>query len=262
MHRVISRHLCYLLTQNTLSTKEVLVDRDDIELVWLGQAGFLVRGAGATLAIDPYLSDECAALYGLVRTSPAPVAIDELDADLILVSHRHEDHFDVPVVLAALARGATVVAPASVVARIEGRGFASDRLVTLEQGAGVEVADVAVSAVLARHEVSGFLTEDAVGFLIRIGGITIYHSGDTEYTRLIPEALAGPIDAALLCVNGTGGNMNALEAAAPRGAARRTPRGPHAISGCGSRKATERERPSIQRSSPGRTRPCGPGRPS
>ena len=52
--------------------------------------------------------------------------------------------------------------------------------------------------------------------MLEIDGLRIYHSGDTEYDlrlRALAYNKRAPIDAALLVINGAGGNMNAHEAA-------------------------------------------------
>jgi L-ascorbate metabolism protein UlaG (beta-lactamase superfamily) len=71
-----------------------------------------------------------------------------------------------------------------------------------------------ISATPARHLVPGFLAEDAVGVVVEMDGSLIYHSGDTEYDRSLLQARdRGALSAALVSINGTGGNMNPIEAA-------------------------------------------------
>lgn len=43
-----------------------------MELVWLGQGGFLIRCGGASICLDPYLSDSCERSGGHTRIAPAP----------------------------------------------------------------------------------------------------------------------------------------------------------------------------------------------
>lgn len=183
-----------------------------LDIAWLGQAGFRLVHGGLSIAIDPYLSDECATLYGLVRRQAAPVAADELGADAVLVTHWHEDHFDLPTISAALEGGSRVIAPPSVVARLDGRLGGTAAVTAIRPGESVAVGDARVTAVPADHAVAGFLTEDAVGFLVEIDGIRVYHSGDTAYSRDIVRSLPS-LDVALVCINGSGGNMNVAEAA-------------------------------------------------
>lgn len=186
----------------------------EVELRWLGQAGFAVRGSTATVAIDPYLSDFCRTVFGLARATERPCSPTDIRADLVLISHWHEDHLDLDSAAEFAASGATFLAPPSCVARLVGRGIPAQTVHAITAGASIESRGVTVTAVQAVHQVPGFLTEDAVGYLLEIDGVRIYHSGDTEYHRsLLGAADRGPVDVALLCVNGTGGNMNAFEAA-------------------------------------------------
>lgn len=184
-----------------------------VDVDWLLQAGFRLRTPSATIVIDAYLSDRCAEIHGLQRRAAPPVEATELGADVVLVSHWHEDHLDMPTVLTALAAGSTVIAPPSCIDRIKGSVGRADRLRAIGTGDTVQIADVEITAVPARHEVAGYLTEDAVGYIVHTEGVRIYHSGDTEYDRSMLAAGVDGLDLALVCVNGTGGNMNAAEAA-------------------------------------------------
>lgn len=191
-----------------------LAAEGSVELRWLGQAGFAAHGSSATVAFDPYLSDLCGSVFGLQRAMPRPCSPTEVGADVVLVSHWHEDHLDLDSAAEFVDSGATFLAPPSCVARLVGRGIAAKAVQAMTAGESIELAGVTVTAVPAVHQVPGFLTEDAVGYLVDIDGVSIYHSGDTEYHRsLLTVGQRGPIDMALLCVNGTGGNMNAFEAA-------------------------------------------------
>lgn len=184
-----------------------------IEVDWLLQAGFRLRTASATIVIDAYLSDRCAEIHGLQRRAGPPVEAADLAADVVLVSHWHEDHLDMPTVLTALRAGSTVIAPPSCIDRITGSGGRADQLRAIGTGETIHMADVDITAVPARHDVAGYLTEDAVGYVVATQGLRVYHSGDTEYDRSMLVAGADGLDLALVCVNGTGGNMNAAEAA-------------------------------------------------
>ncbi len=55
-----------------------------IEIMWLGQSGFLLRSAASAVAIDPFLSEHEGRLY-------APPAVSALGGrlDFLLVTHDH-----------------------------------------------------------------------------------------------------------------------------------------------------------------------------
>ena len=186
-----------------------------VKLEWLLQAGFLVSGPSGALAIDPYLSDLCERRYGLVRGPAAPYRAADLPVSLVLVTHWHEDHFDLDSAPELVERGVMFVGPPSCGLRFEGMGLPSTSFIPIERGQSVRHGGITVTATPARHQVPGFLTEDAIGFVIEIDHVRVYHSGDTEYDRsLVAIGDLRRLSAALVCVNGTGGNMNPVEAAA------------------------------------------------
>jgi L-ascorbate metabolism protein UlaG (beta-lactamase superfamily) len=76
--------------------RELKVPPGMVAICALGQAGFLLKGAsGAVVAVDPYLSDRIAgdSEFGppgrWARRFPPPFAPEELDADLVVVTHEH-----------------------------------------------------------------------------------------------------------------------------------------------------------------------------
>jgi L-ascorbate metabolism protein UlaG (beta-lactamase superfamily) len=68
-----------------------------LALCWLGGAGFVFKTAsGRIVAVDPYLSDSLDHTYSWKRLPISPIAMApaELQADLVLATHAHEDHLD------------------------------------------------------------------------------------------------------------------------------------------------------------------------
>ena len=64
-------------------------------LWFLGQAGYIVRSAGLTVAIDPYLTDSASAsVPEFGRLTPVPIPPEALAVDLFVVTHDHLDHLD------------------------------------------------------------------------------------------------------------------------------------------------------------------------
>ena len=73
---------------------------DELRVWWLGQSGFLVKGGGRTLLLDPYLSDSLTTKYAgsdkpHVRMTERVIAPERLTViDVVTSSHDHTDHLD------------------------------------------------------------------------------------------------------------------------------------------------------------------------
>lgn len=185
---------------------------------WLGGSGYVLKSPrGVVVYLDPYISDAADRLFGMKRAAPPVVNIDEARFDLYMCSHFHEDHLD-PGAAAQLAANnpeASIAMPPTARSRAVWLGVPIDRITPITPGEHIVVGDVTATAVPARHDagVPGWETPDAVGFVIETPGVRIYYSGDTEYDLRLRALKDSKLDAAILCINGTGGNMNAHEAA-------------------------------------------------
>jgi L-ascorbate metabolism protein UlaG (beta-lactamase superfamily)/protein-tyrosine-phosphatase len=180
---------------------------------WLGQAGFLVAQGGLRLVIDAYLSDSLAEKYRgtrfpHTRMMPPPVAPGNLTGiDWLLCTHGHTDHMDsgtIPALLGANP-GARVLAPRAEAARAVERGVPPERLVTIDAGETVDLGGILCTATPAAHEAmtrteAGFLY---LGYVLKGGGVTLWHSGDTiPWPGQVEWLLPFRVDLALLPVNG------------------------------------------------------------
>ena len=181
-----------------------------VACAWLGQAGYLIKTSGGlNVMIDPYFSNEVERHEGLKRMFPPPITPDELQPDVLLVSHGHLDHFDEPTIKSFGSAGRTLLAaPPSCISRAQGLGWPAPKLRSLQPGQLVTKMGVKVTATFAMHTLP-----DAIGFVLDIDGIRIWHSGDTEYDQHLRSLAGAKLDVAFICINGAGGNMNAHEAA-------------------------------------------------
>jgi len=194
------------------------VRADHVVAWWLGGSGFIFKTPrGTQVYVDPYLSDAANAIFGLTRAFSTPIAAEDAQPDVIVSTHWHEDHLD-PTAIPTIARTSPAtrfVMPPSAMARALSWGVPRERIVPLTDGQTVEIADVTLSHVPARHDsgIAGWEVPDAMGVIIATHGVTIYHTGDTEYDLRLRRLKARRIDVVLACINGTGGNMDAHEAA-------------------------------------------------
>ena len=206
-----------------------------LNIWWLGQSGFLVQFGDAHLLLDPYLSDSLTKKYAEtekphVRMTERVIAPERLDfIDVATSSHNHTDHLDGETVIPLLAANPelTMIVPRANLAFAATRfEVPTDRLTPMSVGEPMAVGPFTFHAVPAAHEEAETDEQGAykyVGYLIEIGGFTIYHSGDTMMFAemlgyLSPPAYSKSIDVAILPINGrdpargVAGNLSAAEA--------------------------------------------------
>jgi L-ascorbate metabolism protein UlaG (beta-lactamase superfamily) len=127
-------------------------------LSWFGQASFAARGGGVTVLFDPFLSPYDGRLHA------SPLAPEEaVGIDVVLCSHEHVDHLDVPSIgaIATASPGATFVVPSPIVDMVTEAGVPADRVVGMQPGEPIDVGGLTVRAVPACH---GVTMDDAYGF--------------------------------------------------------------------------------------------------
>jgi L-ascorbate metabolism protein UlaG (beta-lactamase superfamily) len=208
------------------------VETDKLHLWWLGQSGFLTHWGGRFLLFDPYLSESLTAKYAAtdrphVRMTRRPIDPSRLGfVDVVTSSHNHTDHLDAETlrpILAANPRVEIVVGPANQAFAAERLGVSPDRLRPLDVGQNLDVCGFQIHAVPAAHEsldVDERGSHRFLGYVVRAGSWTIYHSGDTIHFPGMAERLRDfEIDVAILPINGrdpargVAGNLWGREAA-------------------------------------------------
>lgn len=164
-----------------------------VEIRWLGHAAFELKGGGATVLVDPFLTGN----------PKAAASADELEADAILLTHGHGDHLGDTVDIAKRT-GAPVVAIVELAGEISGNGVEDVRDPNL--GGTITFDWGWVKLVPAWHTAvtpSGTPHMPA-GLLIEIGGTLVYHLGDTclfSDLKLIAQR-GDKVDVALVPIGG------------------------------------------------------------
>jgi L-ascorbate metabolism protein UlaG (beta-lactamase superfamily) len=206
---------------------------DGFRLWWLGQSGFLLQWQGRHLLLDPYLSDSLTSKYAatdkphvrMTERAVAPEALAPL-VDAVTSSHNHTDHLDPETLLPILrARpGCPLVIPtANRPFFVDRLGGSDVRLIGLDDGTSAEAGGFTLTGVPAAHEA---IDRDEhghcryLGYVVRFGPWTVYHSGDTvRYAGMAERLRTFRPDVALLPINGrapgrrVAGNLDGPEAA-------------------------------------------------
>src|SRR5208283_3484443 len=181
---------------------------DGIVATWVGQSTVLLRSSSATILTDPIFSD---------RASPIPwagprrVAAPAVDfgavprVDVVLLSHDHFDHCDLPT-LRRLARrdGPLVIAPLGHRPLLAGAGLS--RVVELDWWQAHECAPGLVATLVpalhwSRRRPFGTNRRLWGGFMLSAGGRLVYFAGDSGYDGRLFAAIGrrcGAPDLALL----------------------------------------------------------------
>jgi L-ascorbate metabolism protein UlaG (beta-lactamase superfamily) len=206
--------------------------QDRFDIWWLGQSGFLVQWNGVLVLFDPYLSDSLTKKYSgtakpHVRMSERVINPELLNQiDIVTSSHNHTDHLDADTLIPLLRVNPeiTFIIPEA------NREFVCDRLkcpldfpLGLNDKQSVVVKEFYFYGVPAAHNT---IERDKkgqckfMGFIVRFGKWTLYHSGDTLwYDDMVNVLKPFNIDVAFLPINGNdpsrgvAGNLSCTEAA-------------------------------------------------
>lgn len=190
-------------------------NKNEIELIWLGQAGFVLHYSGKQFIIDPYLSDYLAKKYeGKLfphnRLMNSPINPEALrNVDYVLSTHPHSDHLD-PETLAPISKNnpnCRCIIPSAAKEEAIKRGVSRNQIILATVKENIKLSeDIKITPIPAAHET--FKVNDKgehfyLGYLFQFGKIKIYHSGDcVPYDGLIELLKEERIDIALLPING------------------------------------------------------------
>jgi L-ascorbate metabolism protein UlaG (beta-lactamase superfamily) len=165
-----------------------------MDIRFLGHAAFALEHDGTTVLVDPFLTGN----------PKAAASADDVNADAILLTHGHPDHFGDTVAIAQRT-GAPVVAIVEIANELGEELGENHQVFDPNLGGTVGFDWGSVRLVPAWHTSTtpkGTVNTPA-GLVIEIGDRRIYHLGDTAlFSDLQLVKRRGRLDVALMCIGG------------------------------------------------------------
>jgi len=158
----------------------------NVRIHWLGHDSFVLEGS-KTVIIDPFKAQ------------------GSYKADLLLISHEHQDHLSEDDIRRFSNDRTLIIAPAICEKAL--KPFTSEKRF-IAPGSKIDAKGVTVEAIPA-YNINKFRepgkvfhprVDGRVGFVVTLDGTRFYHSGDSDAT---PEMKSLDIDVAFLPVSGT-----------------------------------------------------------
>ncbi|HEY6393039.1 MAG TPA: MBL fold metallo-hydrolase [Bryobacteraceae bacterium] len=177
-----------------------------LHAAWLGHSTVLLKIDGFMILTDPVLGNRCG-----VRVGPMTVGLKRIVApalplpqlphiDLILLSHAHFDHFDLPTLRRLERSGTSVVTASNTADLLRVRRYKSVH--ELGWGARVRVGPLAILGIQVRHWGARLRSDTHRGYngyLIEAGRHRVVFGGDTAYTDTFHVAHSSrPVDLAIM----------------------------------------------------------------
>lgn len=153
-------------------------------LLWYGHATFSLEEDQRIYFIDPF---ELKSAKG--------------KADIVFITHAHFDHCSIDDIKKILKKDTLVVSSPGCIEKL-----GLDKVKIVEPNASFSIGSVSVKTIPAYNLNPARLNyhprkNNWVGYIVTVGGKTIYHAGDTDF---VPEMKSiGKVDIALLPMGGT-----------------------------------------------------------
>lgn len=133
---------------------------------------------------------------------PFQINHDYNDADILLITHDHYDHYSEEDIDRVVKKDTIVVAPMDLKEKLLNHGFQIEQIVLVEPNQNYQIKGIEVHTIPAYNTNKAFHKKEYgwVGYLITLDGITYYIAGDTDITE---ENRKVRCDVAFVPVGGT-----------------------------------------------------------
>jgi L-ascorbate metabolism protein UlaG (beta-lactamase superfamily) len=189
--------------------KPVAVAPDELGITFIGHSSFLLQIGGKNVLVDPVLANR---LVILRRQRRPGIRVEDLPAiDVVLLTHAHMDHLNLPSLRAIIRKtrkirghAPVVVVPNGVEDLVHKLGFARVETMSWWDTRMVEGLDLLMTP--CKHWGARMFSDthrEFGGYVIQANGLSVYHSGDTAYfagfreigKRIHPDVALLPVGA-------------------------------------------------------------------
>ncbi|WP_254393302.1 MBL fold metallo-hydrolase [Streptomyces buecherae] len=178
-----------------------------LRLTWMGHSSVLAEIDGQRVLFDPVWGQRCSPFpfAGPRRLHPVPLPLAELPpVDVVVISHDHYDHLDMPTIRALARTDTAFVVPLGVGADLEHWGVPATRITELDWHESGKVAHLTLTATPARHFCGRGLRGGQhtlwASWVVAGPRHRVFHSGDTGYFAEFTDIgrQYGPFDATMI----------------------------------------------------------------
>ena len=156
--------------------------------MWLGHATIWRRHEHATVIIDPLLGN----LFWYKRHAKLPIEKNTILADIILITHNHYDHFDIPSIKLLLQNNpdAILVTPTGFWRYLKNI-IPQSQCIELKWWEEIKINEITITLTPSKHWCKRGIgdTNKASwgGYVVQDKHCSYYHSGDTAYGKHFAE---------------------------------------------------------------------------
>lgn len=137
-----------------------------------------------------------------IYVDPFQMREEPKDADFILITHDHYDHFSPEDIAKVRKDNTLLIVPEAMYKKAEQESGVASNIYPVKPGTFHEIEGLTLDTIPAYNNLKPFHPKSAgwVGYLLRINGKRIYVAGDTSLTK---DAKAVKCDIALVPIGGT-----------------------------------------------------------
>ncbi len=179
---------------------------EGMHAAWVGHSTVMLQIDGFTIVTDPVLANRVGLNFGPVTlgmkrlVAPASTLVDLPRPELILLSHAHMDHFDVPTLRRLENKASTVVTAPNTSDLLRPRRYRGVR--ELAWGESTQVGPAKITAFQVKHWGARMQTDTQRGYngyVIEVGRHRVVFGGDTAWIDTFRQLRAfGKVDVAIM----------------------------------------------------------------